>query len=85
MHAGIDTDIGYIYSIPDTSASKYDVLETSKLLQNDYRAMYGDSGYFGVADHPEIKDNEMSSKMTSESTNNLHVSRLLKISMVDDV
>lgn len=40
-----------------------DVSETSKLIREDDNVVYGDSGYLGVSDRPEIKDEEVLSQI----------------------
>lgn len=41
----------------------HDVSETSKLLPKDDYVMYGDLGYLGASERPEIKEDEMLSKI----------------------
>ena len=63
VHAGVDAGSGYIHTITGTSANRHDVTETSKLLREDDHVMYGDSGYLGASERPEIKENEVLSKI----------------------
>ncbi len=63
VHAGVDTGSGYVHTITSTSANVYNVSETSKLLREDDHVAYGDSGYPSASDRPEIKDDEVLSKI----------------------
>jgi len=64
VHAGVDAGSGYVHTITGTSANIHDVSETSKLLREDAHVMYGgDSGYLGVPERPEIKEDEVLSKI----------------------
>lgn len=46
-----------------TAANEHDITETAKLLREDDRVVYGDSGYLGVQKRPEITSNEHFSKI----------------------
>ena len=63
VHAGVDAGSGYVHTITVTSANMHDVTETSKLLREDDHVMYGDSGYLGAPERPEIKEDEVLSKI----------------------
>ena len=41
----------------------HDVTETSKLLREDDHVVYGDSGYLGAPERPEIKEDKVLSKI----------------------
>lgn len=63
VHAGADAGSGYVHTITGTSANMHDVSETSKLLLEEDHIMYGDSGYLGAPERPEIKGDEVLSKI----------------------
>lgn len=58
VHAGVDAATGYVHSLTGTSANMHDVSETSKLIREDDHVVYGDSGYLGAPERPEIKNDE---------------------------
>lgn len=63
VHAGVDAATGYVHSLTGTSANMHDVSETSKLIRKDDHVVYGDSGYLGAPDRPEIKNDEKLSQV----------------------
>ena len=63
VHAGVDAGSGYVHTITGTPANVHDVSETSKLLREDDHVAYGDSGYLGAPDRPEIKNDGVLSKI----------------------
>ena len=63
VHAGADAGSGYVHTVTGTSANVHDISETSKLLRKDDHVAYGDAGYLGVSERPEIKGDEALSKM----------------------
>lgn len=58
IHSGVDAGSGYVHTITATSANVHDATETAKLLRPDDEVMYGDSGYLGVPERPEIKNDD---------------------------
>ena len=56
VHCGVDAGTGYVHTITGTSANVHDSAETAKLIREDDTVVYGDSGYLGVAQHEEIKN-----------------------------
>lgn len=58
IHSGVDAGSGYIHTITATAANVHDIVETAKLIREDDHVVYGDSGYSGVAERDEIKNNE---------------------------
>lgn len=58
VYAGVDAGSGYVHTITGTAANVSDIEETSKLLRTDDEVCYGDSGYTGVANRDEIKNDE---------------------------
>ena len=63
VHAGVDAGSGYVHTITGTPANMHDVSETSKLLREDNYVIYDDSGYLGAPERPEIKEDEVLSKI----------------------
>ena len=53
---GVDAGTGFVHTITGTSANVHDSAETAKLIREDDTVVYGDSGYLGVAQHEEIKN-----------------------------
>lgn len=58
VHSGVDAGSGYVHTITGTAANVHDSHETSKLIRKDDEVLYGDSGYLGVMNHPEFKEDE---------------------------
>ena len=56
VHAGVDAGTGYIHTITGTAANVHDIEETHNLIREDDHVVYGDSGYFGIEKHDEIKN-----------------------------
>lgn len=63
IHAGVDAATGYVHSLTGTSANMHDVSETSKLIRKDDHVVYGDSGYLGAPERPEIINDEILSQV----------------------
>lgn len=63
VHAGVDAGTGYVHTITVTAANVHDVAETANLIREDDHVVYGDSGYLGAPERPEIKDNDKLSKI----------------------
>lgn len=63
IHAGIDAGSGYVHTITGTSANVNDVRETANLIREDDEVVYGDSGYLGAGDQPEVKGDKKKSKI----------------------
>ena len=57
IHIGVDAGTGYVHSVTGTAANVNDIREASKLLREDDEVVYGDSGYQGIQNRPEIKNN----------------------------
>lgn len=62
-HIGVDAGSGLVHTIAVTSANVHDVTQTANLLREDDEVVYGDSGYLGVQNRPEIAENEHFSKI----------------------
>lgn len=58
IHAGVDAGSGYVHTITATAAHVHDASETAKLIRPDDQVVYGDSGYLGVQEREEIKNDE---------------------------
>ena len=57
-HIGVDAGSGLVHTITITVANEHDISQTAKLLREDDEVVYGDSGYLGVQNRPEIVNNE---------------------------
>lgn len=62
-HIGVDAGSGLVHTMTVTAANEHDITETVKLLREDDRVVYGDSGYLGVQKRPETTSNEHFSKI----------------------
>ena len=62
-HISVDAGSGLVHTMTVTAANEHDITETAKLLREDDRAVYGDSGYLGVQKRPETTSNEHFSKI----------------------
>lgn len=58
MHGGtiVDAGTGYVHTITATAANVHDIEEAPKLLREDDTVGYGDAGYLGIQNRPEIKN-----------------------------
>ena len=56
VHAGVDAGTGYVHTIAGTPANVNDIVESSNLIREDDEVVYGDSGYQGIQNRPEIKN-----------------------------
>lgn len=62
-HIGVDAGSGLVHSMTVTAANVNDVVETAKLLREDDEVVYGDAGYVGAQNRPEIANDEHFSKI----------------------
>ena len=58
IHSGVDAGSGYVHTVTATAANVHDINEAHKLIREDDEVMYGDSGYIGIEERPEIKADE---------------------------
>lgn len=58
VHAGVDAGSGYVHTITATSGNQHDVTEVHNLIREDDEVCYGDSGYLGIQNRAEIKNDE---------------------------
>ena len=58
IHSGVDAGSGYVHTITATSANVHDIDEAVKLIREDDKVMYGDSGYSGMSKRPEVVNDE---------------------------
>lgn len=56
VHIGVDAGTGYVHTITATAANVHDIEEAPKLLRGDDTVGYGDAGYLGIQNRPEIKN-----------------------------
>jgi IS5 family transposase len=62
-HIGVDAGTGYVHTVTVTAANAHDITEASKLLREDDKVLYGDSGYLGIEKREEIKNDAKKSKI----------------------
>jgi len=61
LHVGVDAGTGYIHSMEVTAANVPEREIVPRLLRDDDRVVYGDAGYTGMHNRPEIqKDSHLS-------------------------
>lgn len=75
-HIGVDAGSGLVHSATFTPANAHDVTEASKLIRDDDEVVYGDSGYIGLDQREEVKNDAHLSKI--EYRINLRPSSLRK-------
>ena len=63
LHIGVDAGTGAVVTAEATPANVHDITVASKLLRKDDTVVYGDSGYIGIENRPEIKEDEHFSKI----------------------
>lgn len=54
-HIGVDRKSGMVHTVEATAANQHDITCTSQLLHGEETVVYGDAGYTGVSERPEIK------------------------------
>lgn len=57
-HVGVDACSGYVHSVTTTSANVHDIVETVNLIRDDDEVVWGDAGYIGVGNRPEIRGDQ---------------------------
>jgi IS5 family transposase len=62
-HIGVDAGTGYIHSIEATGANVHDITEASKLIRPEDEVFYGDAGYLGLNQRPEITEDAHKSQI----------------------
>lgn len=55
-HIGVDAGSGLVHTIETTAANEHDITVASKLIREDDEVVYGDSGYLGIQNRPEVRD-----------------------------
>lgn len=63
----IDAGNGLVHTITVTAANVHDVTQTEHLLRDD-EVVYGNSGYIGIQERPEIANNEHFQRLISALT-----------------
>lgn len=58
IHSAVDAASGYVHTITATAANVHDIVETSKLIREDDKVVYADSGYTGIEKREEIINDE---------------------------
>jgi IS5 family transposase len=62
-HIGVDAGSGYTHTVEATAANVHDVTKANYLIRKDDEVVYGDSGYQGIEKRPEIKNDNVKSKI----------------------
>lgn len=62
-YIGVDTGSGMVHTVETTAANIHDVDVAEKLIREDDVVVYGNSGYLGLTNRPEIQENEHKSKI----------------------
>lgn len=62
-HIGVDAGSGYVHTLLFTAANVHDAVMASQLIRKDDHTLYGDSGYLGIQERQEIKNDEHLSKI----------------------
>jgi IS5 family transposase len=55
-HIGADASSGLVHTIRGTAANVHDIVETTELLHGDETDVYGDAGYTGIEERPDVPD-----------------------------
>jgi len=55
-HIGVDSKSGMVHAILATAANEHDITCTSQLLHREETVVYGDAGYTGISERPEIRN-----------------------------
>ena len=63
VHTGVDCGSGYVHTITGTAANVHDVAEAPKLRRPDDEVAYGDSGFLGLPERPEVLADKNFSKI----------------------
>jgi len=56
LHVGVDAGTGYVHSVEVTAAHVPEREIVPRLLREDDRVVYGDAGYTGMQNRPEIRN-----------------------------
>lgn len=62
-HIGVDAGSGYVHSAKFTAANVHDVVMANELIRKDDHTLYGDSGYMGLMEKAEIKNDGQLSRI----------------------
>ena len=62
-HVGVDAGTGYVMAVTATAANEHDITQASVLIRPDDTVVYGDSGYLGIENRPEIQASENLSRI----------------------
>lgn len=63
LHIGVDMGSGLIHTAVITAANVHDVTAAAQLIREDDEVCGGDSGYVGLADREEIKNDKQKSRI----------------------
>jgi transposase, IS5 family len=59
-HIGVDVASGLVHTVVGTAANKSDVAQTAALLHRQEEDVFGDAGYNGADQRPELADRDVS-------------------------
>lgn len=59
-HIGVDADSGLVHTVHTTTGSTHDVTQAQQLLHGQEKVVFADSGYRGVTQRAQIKEQEHS-------------------------
>lgn len=62
-HIGVDAGTGYVHTVEATAANASDIVLAHKLIREDDEVVYGDAGYLGIQNRPEIQEDPHKSKI----------------------
>jgi IS5 family transposase len=57
-HIGVDAASGLAHSVEATAANAADIEKAADLVRKDDRVVYGDNGYQGLENRPEMREDE---------------------------
>ena len=63
LHVGVDAGTGYIHSVEVTAANASERDVAPKLIREDDRVVYGDAGYTGMQNRPEVPNDKSLSQV----------------------
>ena len=61
-HIGVDADSGLVHTVEATAANVHDIVVAEALLHGEETDVYGDSGYTGLEERDEMKENHPKAK-----------------------
>jgi IS5 family transposase len=59
-HVGVDAASGLVHTVKGTAANEADITQTAALLHGEEEVVFGDAGYTGADNRPELADCDVS-------------------------